>query len=212
MRAVTCEVPGFRTASREIELSAAEPVHRETFVLEPLWQIAVRLVSPDGQSLLRAIPREDLDLWACLDLAATKEAPGARIEARRDGLVVRSSAGSWLGSRRSRRPVARRAADGLRRPDDGARGAARALERRGAGRRSRDAAGRHLRPRRCRWRSPSTALIGLYGSVQCRVVDARTGAPVRAGLGAAHWIDSRAGRTPTAARALREDSCPDVSS
>jgi protocatechuate 3,4-dioxygenase beta subunit len=76
-----CEAVGYRPRTRTIQLRSDEPEHREDFVLERGWTIAIRLVTPDGRNLLDRDVQRDLPPKLPLSIVATGEPPGEHVRA-----------------------------------------------------------------------------------------------------------------------------------
>jgi hypothetical protein len=73
--------PGFRDFERHVTLSKSEAVHREDFVLERSWNIAILVQTPEGKNVLEPPGEADCFplLWLCA--VATKDSPGERLPA-----------------------------------------------------------------------------------------------------------------------------------
>ncbi len=77
-----CDVFGFRHAIRTISLRSAETEHREDFVLESVWTIAIRLVTPEGRNLLDRNLRAELPVGFIVGVVATVDPPEERLVPR----------------------------------------------------------------------------------------------------------------------------------
>ena len=73
---------GLRDETRPVFLAPGEEEHREDFVLTPLWNVAIRLVSTDGRSLADVDASEGLPADMRLNVVALSGPPPASWSAR----------------------------------------------------------------------------------------------------------------------------------
>ncbi len=78
-----CSAPGLREETRTITIGENETEHREDFVLEPLWTVAIRLMTPEGRNftepdLQAEIPKGWTADGKSIDVVATPTPPSER--------------------------------------------------------------------------------------------------------------------------------------
>lgn len=70
-----CSAPGLRYKVRSITLSREETEHREDFVLDPVWTVAIRLVTDDGRNLLDPDVKLELPRESRVEVRASASPP-----------------------------------------------------------------------------------------------------------------------------------------
>lgn len=77
-----CSAPGLREEARSITIAANETEHREDFVLEPVWTVAIGLITTDGRNFLDPEVQKELPKDLEVRAVATEALPPTVFHAR----------------------------------------------------------------------------------------------------------------------------------